>query len=79
MAGARWLRRWGSELAQLTPPVITASGSASGTACANCTVAVYSDDADEGRVYHGSVVADGSGGVQIDDVTEFASRFGNMC
>jgi CSLREA domain-containing protein len=46
---------------ELSPPVITAVGSASGTACANCTIDVYSDDADEGRVYHGSTTADGSG------------------
>ncbi len=45
------------------PPVVTAAGrgAASGTACANCTVAVHSDDADEGRIYHGSDTADGSG------------------
>jgi len=43
------------------PPVITATGSASGTACASCTVDVYSDSADEGRVYQGSATADGAG------------------
>jgi Ca2+-binding RTX toxin-like protein len=46
---------------ELTPPIVTAAGSASGTACAGCTVDVYSDDEDEGRVYHGSTVADVSG------------------
>jgi len=46
---------------ELTPPTITAAGSASGTACANCTVDVYSDSADEGRVYHGFAIADGGG------------------
>jgi hypothetical protein len=45
----------------LAAPVITAVGSASGTACANCIVDVYSDDANEGRVYHGSAVADDNG------------------
>ena len=43
------------------PPAVTASGSASGTACANCTVDVYSDTANEGRVYHGSAVANDAG------------------
>lgn len=43
------------------PPVITAAGSASGTACAGCTIDVFSDSEDEGRIYHGSTVADGAG------------------
>ena len=46
---------------ELTPPVVTASGSASGTACADCEVDIFSDDADEGRIYHGSATADGAG------------------
>jgi hypothetical protein len=46
---------------ELASPVVTAAGSASGTACANCTVDVYSDGSSEGRVYHGFVVADGAG------------------
>src|SRR5438034_3000756 len=46
---------------ELAPPVVTAAGSASGTACVNCTVDVYSDDSSEGRVYHGSATADGAG------------------
>ncbi len=43
------------------PPLITAVGSASGTTCANCVVDVYSDGADEGRIYHGSATADDNG------------------
>ncbi len=43
------------------PPLITAVGSASGTACAGCTVEVFSDAEDEGRVFEGSTVADGGG------------------
>jgi titin len=46
---------------ELPPPVVAAAGSASGTACAQCTIDVYSDSEDEGRVYHGSTVADGAG------------------
>ena len=49
---------------ELLPPVISpvrASGSITGTACANCTVEVFSDAQDEGRVYEGSTIADGSG------------------
>ena len=45
----------------IAPPVITATGSASGTACANCTVEVFSDDADQGGTFEGSTVADGNG------------------
>jgi hypothetical protein len=33
----------------------------SGTACAGCTVEIFSDDNDEGRVYEDGVIADGSG------------------
>ncbi len=43
------------------PPVITGVGSVSGTACAACTVEVFSDAEDEGRVFAGSTVADGAG------------------
>jgi hypothetical protein len=47
--------------AQLAPPVITGFGSVMGTACVNCTVDIYSDDEDEGRVYEGSTTANGAG------------------
>ncbi|MGC9334316.1 MAG: NosD domain-containing protein, partial [Anaerolineae bacterium] len=33
----------------------------SGTACPGCTVEIFSDDEDEGRVYEGSTVADAAG------------------
>jgi hypothetical protein len=47
---------------ELAPPVIdSAVGSAIGTACPNCTVDIYSDDEDEGRVYEGSTTANGAG------------------
>ncbi len=47
---------------ELAPPVITAAGSASGTSCPFCTVEVFSDDADQGRIYEGSVTdSDGDG------------------
>lgn len=48
---------------QLPPPVVTttAGSGASGTACATCSVDVYSDDADQGRIYEGSTTADGAG------------------
>jgi CSLREA domain-containing protein len=48
---------------ELSSPVITAVSVAqvSGTACSGCTVEVFSDDEDEGRIFEGSTVADGSG------------------
>jgi len=48
----------------LGAPVITSaicSGPVAGTACANCLVEIFSDNADEGLVYEGWVLADGSG------------------
>jgi len=43
----------------LAAPVIMAvtATAVSGTACAGCTVEIFSDTEDEGRVYEGSVVA----------------------
>jgi titin len=46
---------------ELPPPVVTGTNPATGTACANCEVDVFSDNADEGRTYHGSTTADGAG------------------
>jgi titin len=66
------------------PPVITAAGSASGTACAGCTIDIFSDGEDEGRVYHGSTVADGagnwifSGSVVGPNITATATQFSQL-
>jgi hypothetical protein len=49
---------------ELAPPVITQLISydiVSGTACAGCSVEIFSDDAEEGRIYEGTTAADGSG------------------
>ncbi|GEM_PF-887528 len=50
---------------ELAPPVITSvtAGSVSGTACAGCTVEIFSDPADEGQYVHSppTAVADSSG------------------
>jgi CSLREA domain-containing protein len=47
----------------VSTPVITGFqlGTVTGTACAGCTVDVYSDGIDEGRTYHGATPADGEG------------------
>ncbi len=47
----------------IAPPTITSAstGGASGTTCASCQVALYSDASDEGQVYHDIVWADASG------------------
>lgn len=42
-------------------PVITAAGSASGTACSNCAIDIFSDSANEGAIYEGSTMSDGIG------------------
>jgi parallel beta-helix repeat protein len=42
---------------ELAPPVITSVNPVSGTACANCTVDIYSDDDGEGRVHEGFTTA----------------------
>ena len=42
---------------ELTPPTVTAAGSASGSSdCASCTIEVFSDAADEGKTFHGSTM-----------------------
>ncbi|MGB6837644.1 MAG: right-handed parallel beta-helix repeat-containing protein [Dehalococcoidia bacterium] len=46
---------------ELPPPTITGVASVMGTACANCTIDIFSDDEDEGRVYEGSTTADSGG------------------
>ncbi len=52
----------GANMNIAVPTIASASPwGASGTACAFCQVALYSDDADEGETYHDSVWADGSG------------------
>jgi CSLREA domain-containing protein len=55
---------------ELTPPVITGFGSVMGTACPNCTIDIYSDDEDEGRVYEGSTTADNGGDWTFDGSPE---------
>ena len=49
----------------IVAPVVTAfnpaAGTASGTACSNCTIEVFSDLGDEGQWFEGTVIADGSG------------------
>jgi CSLREA domain-containing protein len=43
------------------PVVLTANTAISGTACNNCIVDVFADDADEGKTWLGSAIANGSG------------------
>jgi CSLREA domain-containing protein len=48
---------------ELAPPVIGAlsTSGVSGTACAGCTVELFSDEEDEGAIYEGTAIADSSG------------------
>ena len=43
-----------------------AASPVSGTACAGCTIDIYSDGADEGRAYEGSTTADAGGSFKFD-------------
>jgi hypothetical protein len=55
--GAKGIRNWEGGNTELEPPIIDSVGSASGHTdpkCYPCTVEVFSDDEDEGRIYHGS-------------------------
>jgi parallel beta-helix repeat protein len=47
----------------LAAPVITTASASqvSGTACASCTIEVFSDAADEGAIYEGTTIANASG------------------
>ncbi len=60
----------------LPAPVITAydlaAGTASGTACANCTVEVFSDEHGEGRRFEGSTTAGTGGGWSLSKGSAFA-------
>jgi len=52
----------GGNAGRAAPLITSASASgAMGRTCPNCMVEVFSDDTDEGDVYHGSAVADGDG------------------
>ncbi len=59
----RGIELTGGGNAHLAAPVIIGIDpmSVSGTACPGCTVEVFSDDEDEGRIYEGTTVADASG------------------
>jgi len=59
---------WDGGNAELAAPAITSMGAntVAGTACANCTVEVFSDDADEGRWYEDFAIADDFGHWSLD-------------
>lgn len=46
---------------EIAAPVINGLSPVQGTATANSTVEIFSDDSDEGRIYEATVTADGSG------------------
>ncbi len=54
-SGSRGIHLRNNTNDNLTPPTILGSGPLHGTSCAPCSVDVYSDAADEGRVFEGSV------------------------
>jgi len=61
---------------ELPAPIIAdydlATGTASGTACANCTVELFSDEHGEGRWFEGSTTADAGGDWSLSKGSAFA-------
>lgn len=51
---------------ELKPPTFTSASPLGGSACANCTVDIYSDSQGEGELYEGSTLADGEGNFTFD-------------
>ena len=73
---------------ELPPPVISSGAPISGTACVDCFIDIYSDNApgpedNEGRFYHGATVTDASGNwtflgpVQGPNITATATDAGD--
>jgi hypothetical protein len=52
--------------AELEPPALTGTSPVAGSACPGCTVDIYSDSEDEGKVYEGSTIADGEANFTFD-------------
>jgi hypothetical protein len=65
--------------AELAAPTVLdydpAAGTASGTACPNCTIEVFSDGDDEGRWYEGTVTAGGGGAWSFDKGSAFTGVY----
>jgi parallel beta-helix repeat protein len=65
---------------EVAAPVITQVNPVRGTACGSCNIDIYSDSADEGRVYEGRTTADLAGEWEFDgpvsgpNVTAVATR-----
>ena len=47
------------------------NGRINGTACANCTVEIFSDSGDEGAIYEGQIIADANGAFNFDKGAAF--------
>jgi hypothetical protein len=60
---------------ELAAPAITdfdlVAGTATGTACSDCTLELFSDSSDEGAIYEGQTTADGSGTFTFTQGTPF--------
>jgi CSLREA domain-containing protein len=54
--------------AAVVPPAITGLKPLHGTSCSNCLVDIFSDDADEARVFEGTATADGMGNWTYPDL-----------
>ncbi len=61
--GGKGIRLQGNANGGILIPTITSAdaSSASGTACINCAVQIFSDSEDEGEIMYSEIIADGSG------------------
>ena len=66
---------WEGGNAEVPAPFIfdfdLAAGTVTGTACANCTIEIFSDSSNEGQVYEGQTTADGTGGFTFNKGASF--------
>ena len=64
----------GANIELSTPLIIDfdlAAGTVAGTACANCTIEIFSDSSNEGEVYEGQTTASGTGVFAFDKGASF--------
>jgi parallel beta-helix repeat protein len=77
--GQEGIHLWDGGNNELTAPVIfdfdLSAGTVAGTACAGCTVEIFSDSGNEGVTYEGRAVADGNGTFAFDKDAAYNGPF----
>jgi len=64
--GAKGIQNTDGGNRELEPPTWISSSPLTGSACPNCTVDIYSDSGDQGKIYEGSTVAEADGSFTFD-------------